>query len=118
VYALEESLAGFDSTQPEVAKYMRLQADTLQRLSDVSAELQKYRQLFGDLGNQTPVVAQLVAQLRQKDAELEKLQLVARELEAVCEAFPTPLLKLMAFQESVFYIFRAGPTRTSVGVIR
>lgn len=72
---------------PEVAKAMRLQADALQRLSEVNAELQKYRQVFGDFGSQPPDVAQLVAKLRQKEAELEKLQLVARELEGVGESF-------------------------------
>ena len=88
---LEETLAGFDSVHPDVAKDMRLRADALHQLSEVSAELQKYRHMFGDLGSQPPDVAQLVAQLRQKESELERLQLVARELEGVSELLPHPL---------------------------
>ena len=97
MHVLEEALAGLDSAHPEVAKYIRLQADAMQRLSEATAELQKYRQAFGGLGNQPPEVKPLVAQLRQKDAELEKLQLVAQELEAVCKAFPACFVKLMEF---------------------
>jgi len=70
---------------------MRLQADALHRLSEVSAELQKYRQVFGDLGSHPPDVAQLLAKLRQKEAELERLQLVARELEGVSQSYPGSL---------------------------
>lgn len=69
----------------------------MQRLSEATAELQKYRQAFGGTGNQPPEVTLLVAQLRQKDGELEKLQLVARELEAVCRASPAFFAKLMGF---------------------
>lgn len=99
--ALEETLAGFDS---EAANNIRIQANALQRLSEVSAELQNYRQVFGDLGRQPPDVARLVSQLRQKEAELKKLQLVARELEAVCDALCNASVKLTVFRTSPLYI--------------
>jgi hypothetical protein len=52
-------------------------------------------------------VAQLVTQLQQKETELDKLQLVAREFEGVSEALPRSLKnieKLMAFKnQSALY---------------
>lgn len=80
---LEETLAGYEYKHPDIVKHMRAQADAMEQLSKVTAELQNYRQVFGDMCNLTPDVVQLAEQLRVKETELKKLRLIARELESV-----------------------------------
>ena len=84
MFALEKTLAGCEIEHPDVLKHMKAEVHALEELSKATAELDQYRKTFGNLLGLPPDVAQLAEQLQLKEAELEKLRLVVRELEMVC----------------------------------
>lgn len=62
---------------------MKAQADALEKLEKVKAELGHYKQTYGPISENSPEVSELLEQLRSKEDELEKLKLCETQRQAV-----------------------------------
>lgn len=62
---------------------MKSEANTLQQLSKLKAELDKYQRTYGTLSTLPPDASQLAEQLHTKELELEKLRLLETERKEV-----------------------------------
>ncbi|KAF8635226.1 hypothetical protein AX17_004001 [Amanita inopinata Kibby_2008] len=76
VAALEEMLAMLQGDQSDVVQHMKAEANTRQKLSEVTAELERYQRIYGNSSSLPPDVSQLAEQLQQKENELQQLRLV------------------------------------------
>lgn len=75
VSILEKSLSKYQETHPDVAEHLKTEADALQRLAEVQAQLNKYKRVYGDASGLPPDTSVLVEQLRHKEEEVQKLRL-------------------------------------------
>jgi E3 ubiquitin-protein ligase BRE1 len=55
---------------------MMAEADALQKLSEVTAQLEKYQTVYGDPSTLPPEVSNLADQLKQKESEIQRLRLL------------------------------------------
>jgi E3 ubiquitin-protein ligase BRE1 len=81
---LEQSLSSFSSDQPNIAKHMKAEAEVRQQLSDVEAQLEKYKAVYGDPSTFPPDVCKLTEQLQQKEDENQRLRLSDTQRSQVC----------------------------------
>ncbi|KAH7911989.1 BRE1 E3 ubiquitin ligase-domain-containing protein [Hygrophoropsis aurantiaca] len=78
--ALVQSLASLQIEHPDVEKHIQAEANVRQQLADTLKELEQYRSVFGPPSSLPPDERCLAEQLRQKDDELRKSQMVATQL--------------------------------------
>ncbi|KAF5380344.1 hypothetical protein D9615_004567 [Tricholomella constricta] len=74
--ALEESLSKHQADHPDVAKHMKAEADALQKLAEVQAELERYKAVYENPSFLPSDMSTLPEQLRQKEEELQRLRLM------------------------------------------
>jgi hypothetical protein len=55
---------------------MKAEADALQKLSEVTSQLEKYKMVYGDPSTLPHDVSKLVDQARQKESEIQRLRLL------------------------------------------
>ncbi|KAL0068814.1 E3 ubiquitin-protein ligase bre1 [Marasmius tenuissimus] len=79
--ALEQACSKLDEEHPDITRHIQAESDALQKFSDVSKELEKYRRVYGELSSLQPDVGQLASQLKQKDDELQRLRLLDQQRE-------------------------------------
>ncbi|KAK2464239.1 hypothetical protein APHAL10511_003696 [Amanita phalloides] len=72
--ALEQTLAGFQD-RPDIMTHVKLEAETRQKLSEVTAQLEIYQRVYGH-SSLPPDISQLAKQLKQRDEELQQLRLI------------------------------------------
>jgi len=82
--ALAQTLSDFQKDNPTVVEHMKVEADALQRLAEVEAQLAKYKSVYGDSSTFSPDVSKLSEQLRQKEDELQKHRLLEIQRTQVC----------------------------------
>jgi len=75
ISALEQTFSIYQDDHPDIVQHMKAQADALERLEKVKAELGRYEQTYGPISENSPEVSELLEQLRLKEDELEKLRL-------------------------------------------
>ena len=63
---------------------MKSEAEALEQLSLVKAELEKYQRTYGPTSTLPPDTSQLAEQLAKKERELEHLRLLERQRQEVC----------------------------------
>jgi E3 ubiquitin-protein ligase BRE1 len=71
--SLEKTLAGLHG--PDVVRHIKLEAETRQKLSEVTAQLENYQRIYGD-SSLPPDLSRLAKQLKQKDEEIQQLRLI------------------------------------------
>ena len=74
--ALERTLSAYQVDHPDISQYIRAHADMVEKLSETTSQLEKYRKVYGDCSAFPPDVSKLVEELSKKEAELERLRLV------------------------------------------
>ena len=69
---------------------MKAQADALENLEKVKAQLGHYERMYGPMSENSPEVSELLEQLQLKEDELEKLRLseIQREEVGILSIFP------------------------------
>jgi E3 ubiquitin-protein ligase BRE1 len=82
--ALEKRFLNFDEAHPDVATHMNAEAELRQQVASLTAEREKYRQIYGDPSTLPPDVQKLEAQLRLKTDEIQKLQAQSAQHLQVC----------------------------------
>ncbi|TFK44380.1 hypothetical protein BDQ12DRAFT_672875 [Crucibulum laeve] len=75
IAALEQTFSVYQDDHPDVVRHMKAEADALQKLSEVTSQLERYQKVYGDCSTLAPDVAQLAEQLKRKETELEQLRL-------------------------------------------
>ncbi|KAF8740809.1 hypothetical protein AX14_007181 [Amanita brunnescens Koide BX004] len=75
VAALEKTFGSFQADRPDVLRHIKLEAETRQKLSEVTAQLENYQRVYGD-SSLPPDLSRLAKQLKQKDEELHQLRLI------------------------------------------
>lgn len=73
--ALEKTLVGFQADRPDILRHIKLEAETRQKLSEVTAQLENYQRVYGD-SSIPPDLSQFAKQFKQKDEELQQLRLI------------------------------------------
>lgn len=86
--ALEQTLAIFQDDHPNVVQHMKAEADALQKLSEVTEQLEKYQTVYGDPSTLPPDVSKLADQARQKESEIQKLRLLDTQRGQVSHSGP------------------------------
>ena len=74
--ALERTLSAYQVDHPDISQYIRAHADMVEKLSETTSQLEKYKKVYGDCSALPPDVSKLVEELSKKEAELERLRLV------------------------------------------
>ncbi|KAF8070613.1 BRE1 E3 ubiquitin ligase-domain-containing protein [Lyophyllum atratum] len=74
--AMEQSWSKYQDDHPDVAEHMKAEADALQKLVEVQAQLKKYKTVYGDPSSLPSNSSTLSEQLRQKEEEIQKLRLL------------------------------------------
>lgn len=74
--ALERTLSAYQADHPDISQYVRPHADMVEKLSETTSQLEKYRRVYGDCSALPLDVSKLVEELSKKEAELERLRLV------------------------------------------
>jgi E3 ubiquitin-protein ligase BRE1 len=85
--ALEQSLSHFQSDQPNIVKHVKAEAEVRQQLSEVEAQLEKYKAVYGDPSTLPPDVSKLAERLQQKEDENQRLRLLDTQRSQVCRSF-------------------------------
>ncbi|KAK1218814.1 E3 ubiquitin-protein ligase bre1 [Marasmius sp. AFHP31] len=93
--ALEQACSKLDEEHPDITRHIQAESDALQKLSDVSKELEKYRRVYGELTSLQPDVGQLASQLQQKDDELQRLRLLDQQREQASISLLVPLQRML-----------------------
>ncbi|KIM45233.1 hypothetical protein M413DRAFT_441916 [Hebeloma cylindrosporum] len=75
IAALEQTFSIYQDDHPDIVQHMKAQADALEKLEEVKAELGRYERTYGPMSRNSPEVSELLEQLRLKEDELEKLRL-------------------------------------------
>jgi E3 ubiquitin-protein ligase BRE1 len=76
--ALEQSLAGLDHDHPDITRHIKSEVEAQQKLAEVTAELERYRKIYGD--SPLPLdLSRLAEKLKRKDDELQQLRLVKEQ---------------------------------------
>ncbi|KAF5370755.1 hypothetical protein D9758_001925 [Tetrapyrgos nigripes] len=99
--ACQETLSKLQQDHPDVAKHMQAEVDALQRLSDVSTELNKYRKVYGDVSSLEPDVSKLATFLQEKEDELHRLRLLDSQRAQAESSLYTEIDKLSAAWEAL-----------------
>ncbi|KAK7005736.1 putative allantoicase [Favolaschia claudopus] len=73
--AFEQTLSIFQDDHPKVVQHMEAEANALQRLASVTAKLENYQQIYGNLSSLAPDTAQLVERVREQEEEIKRLRL-------------------------------------------
>ena len=73
--ALEKTLVGFQVDRPDILRHIKLEAETRQKLSEVTAQLENYQRVYGD-SSIPPDLSLIAKQFKQKDEELQQLRLI------------------------------------------
>jgi hypothetical protein len=84
--ALEQSFAMFDDDHPDIMKHIKAETEAREQLADITKQLEKYQSIYGDLSQLPPDVQGLEAQLRLKEDEVQRLQLVDKQRAQVSRA--------------------------------
>ncbi|KAF8904461.1 hypothetical protein CPB84DRAFT_1845408 [Gymnopilus junonius] len=98
---LEKTFSIYQNDNPDVAQHMKAEAEAIERLSQVNADLEKYERTYGPLASLPPDVTQLAEQLRLKERELEQLRLVDRQRQEAESSLFVELEKLSALWEAL-----------------
>ncbi|KAG6867824.1 hypothetical protein C0993_010583 [Termitomyces sp. T159_Od127] len=98
---LEKSLAKYQESHPDVAEHLQTEADALQRLAEVQAQLDKYKRVYGDTSGLPPDTSALLEQLRHKEEEVQKLRLQDSQHTQAETSLYTELEKLSNAWESL-----------------
>ncbi|KAL0578744.1 E3 ubiquitin-protein ligase bre1 [Marasmius crinis-equi] len=99
--ALDQACSKLDAEQPDIARHIQGETEALQKLSEVSAELEKYRTVYGELSSLQPDAGQLASQLQQKEDELQRLRLLEQQREQTETSLYTEIEKLSAAWETL-----------------
>ncbi|KAG7098761.1 hypothetical protein E1B28_000670 [Marasmius oreades] len=98
---LEQACSNLDEDHPDIARHIQAEAEALQKLSDVSTELERYHTVYGELSSLHPDVSQLASQLQQKEGELQRLRLLDKQREQTETSLYTEVEKLSAAWEAL-----------------
>ncbi|KAG5353505.1 hypothetical protein C0989_006319 [Termitomyces sp. Mn162] len=98
---LEQSLSKYQDAHPDIAEHLKAEADALQRLADVQAQLEKYKRVYGDASGLPPDTSALAEQLRRKEEEVHKLRLQDTQHTQAETSLYTELEKLSTAWESL-----------------
>ncbi|KAG5733688.1 E3 ubiquitin-protein ligase BRE1 [Termitomyces sp. T112] len=101
VSILEHSLSKYQDAHPDIAEHLKAEADALQRLADVQAQLEKYKRVYGDASGLPPDTSALAEQLRRKEEEVHKLRLQDTQHTQAETSLYTELEKLSTAWESL-----------------
>ncbi|KAH9485124.1 E3 ubiquitin-protein ligase BRE1 [Psilocybe cubensis] len=101
VAALEQTIEQYKIDQPDVVQHMKSEANALQQLSKLKAELDKYQRTYGTLSTLPPDVSELAKELRAKETELEKLRLLETQRKESESSLFVELEKLSALWEAL-----------------
>jgi E3 ubiquitin-protein ligase BRE1 len=74
--ALKRTLSAYQADHPDISQNMWAHADMVEKLSETTSQLEKYRRVYGDCSALPQDVSKLVEELSKKEAELERLRLV------------------------------------------
>ncbi|PPR05855.1 hypothetical protein CVT26_010135 [Gymnopilus dilepis] len=99
--ALEETFSTYQSEHPDIARHMKSEAEALEQLSLVKAELEKYQRTYGPTTTLPPDTSQLAEQLAKKERELEHLRLLERQRQETESSLFVELEKLSALWEAL-----------------
>ncbi|EAU91038.2 hypothetical protein CC1G_03206 [Coprinopsis cinerea okayama7 len=79
--ALNDALSRCSETNPDVATHINAHAEAEEKLKQVTSELTKFKQVFGDLQSLPPDTAELAARLQTQSEEIERLRLLNKQYE-------------------------------------
>ncbi|KAF9263329.1 BRE1-domain-containing protein [Marasmius fiardii PR-910] len=98
---LEQACSNLDEDNPDIARHVQAEAEALQKLSDVSAQLERYRTVYGEFSSLQPDVSQLASQLQQKEDELQRFRLLDKQREQTETMLYAEVEKLSAAWEAL-----------------
>ncbi|KAJ6499055.1 BRE1 E3 ubiquitin ligase-domain-containing protein [Mycena sanguinolenta] len=73
--AVNQTLSIFQDDHPNVVQHMEAEANALQKLAAVTAELENYQKSYGELSSLNPDAAQLAEKVRVQEEEIKRLRL-------------------------------------------
>ncbi|KAG6831681.1 hypothetical protein H0H92_008324 [Tricholoma furcatifolium] len=75
ISVLEQSLSNCNTSHPDMAEHIKGEADAVQKLAEVQAQLDKYKAVYGDSSALPADASKLAQQLQLKEEEVRKLRL-------------------------------------------
>ncbi|KAG6903108.1 hypothetical protein C0995_006295 [Termitomyces sp. Mi166 len=98
---VEKLLLKYQEARPDMAEHLKTEADALQRLAEVQAQLDQYKRVYGDASGLPTDTSALAEQLRHKEEEVEKLRLQDAQHTQAEASLYTELEKLSTAWESL-----------------
>ncbi|KAF5393233.1 hypothetical protein D9757_000741 [Collybiopsis confluens] len=99
MFAFEEALSRLKEDHPNVEQHIQSEAEALRKLSEVSSQLAKFRNVYGEIPSADS--SQMTSELQRKEDELQRLRLLDRQHTQAESALYTEIEKLSSAWESL-----------------